>query len=183
VLLYPVCYGDIEADEVTRLGGIADIVIDHKDLLSYAEPWRWRERFSARTWMHASESPGGGGPRPIDRRFEGDVELRPGLRLLHTPGHTKSSCCALLETEGGILFPSDSILFTATGEARLARPQKGSGDVEALASSVAKLEIEPFAAVAPVVVPGGRYVHKYRGTGRAGLFVSLRETLAGFSRI
>lgn len=66
--------------------------------------------------------------------FESALSLDiPGLKVVHTPGHTKGSCCILLEEEG-ILFSGDTLFAQSPGH-----PHTPTGDMTELRESMAKL--------------------------------------------
>ena len=76
-------------------------------------------------------------PSPVDLLVtDGDVLPYPdGLRIVHTPGHTRGSICLLLETSK-VLFVGDTII---NNEDRLSRPLPFGADRHESGQSVRKL--------------------------------------------
>jgi glyoxylase-like metal-dependent hydrolase (beta-lactamase superfamily II)/ferredoxin len=88
-----------------RLGGLSDVVFTHRDDLGDAD--EYAERFKARVWIHEADA---AGVPFATELFRGPMELRPGLRVLSTPGHTRGSVMFLLEDR--FLFTGDSLFWS-----------------------------------------------------------------------
>ena len=79
----------------------------------------------------------GSKPSPVDLLVE-DEDVLPylgGLRVIHTPGHTRGSICLLLE-KGRLLFAGDTIINNVD---RLSRPLPFGSDRQASEQSLLKL--------------------------------------------
>jgi glyoxylase-like metal-dependent hydrolase (beta-lactamase superfamily II)/ferredoxin len=92
------------ARRIEALGGIAAIVLSHRD--DVADHERWADRFGCPRWIHAADADAA---PTAERRLEGEQELRldADLRLIPTPGHTAGSLVALLGEQ--ILFSGDHL--------------------------------------------------------------------------
>ena len=88
-------------------GGVADVLLTHCD--DVADAARWADRFGARVWIHAADR--WAAPFATDV-LEGrdEVELRPGLVAVPTPGHTRGSVVYVLEDR--YLFTGDSLAWS-----------------------------------------------------------------------
>jgi glyoxylase-like metal-dependent hydrolase (beta-lactamase superfamily II)/ferredoxin len=95
------------ADRLAELGGLSHVLLTHRD--DVADAARYAERFGARVWIHELDARAA----PFaEGRIAGTepVELRPGLRAIPVPGHTRGSVVFLLEDR--FLFTGDSLHFS-----------------------------------------------------------------------
>ncbi|MCU0269235.1 MAG: MBL fold metallo-hydrolase [Acidimicrobiales bacterium] len=92
------------AEPVDALGGVDHVLLTHRDDVADAE--RWAERYGARVWIHAEER--SAAPFATDL-VEGDepVEVRPGLRIVPAPGHTRGH--VVFHLEDRYLFTGDTL--------------------------------------------------------------------------
>ena len=83
---------------VDDLGGVAHILLSHRD--DVADAGRWAEQYGARVWIHEDEADAAAYATDI---VTGDHTIAPGVNAILTPGHT----------EGHLLFHvDDRWLFT-----------------------------------------------------------------------
>jgi glyoxylase-like metal-dependent hydrolase (beta-lactamase superfamily II)/ferredoxin len=95
------------AGPIAAMGGIAHVVLTHRD--DVADAARWAERFGARTWIHHDDR--SAAPRATDLiEGLGDTEIQPGLVAIPVPGHTKGSVLFLLDER--YLFTGDSLAWS-----------------------------------------------------------------------
>jgi glyoxylase-like metal-dependent hydrolase (beta-lactamase superfamily II) len=88
-------------------GGVAHVLLTHRDHV--ADAASWAERFSSRVWIHEDDADKA--PWATDLlRGQGPSELRPGLRAVPLPGHTRGSVAYLLEDR--FLFTGDSLYWS-----------------------------------------------------------------------
>ena len=92
-------FGRALAERVDATGGVAQILLSHRDDAADAE--RWAERYGARVWIGAAD--GDAAPFATDLIGDETVEIVPGVAGIPAPGHT----------EGHILYHlDDRHLFT-----------------------------------------------------------------------
>lgn len=95
------------AKRIDALGGIADILLTHKDDVAHAEDYA--KRFGARVWIHEDDLHAAPFASHIlhgrDKTF-----LRDRLVALPVPGHTRGSVVYLLEDR--YLFTGDSLCWS-----------------------------------------------------------------------
>ncbi|MFM7085481.1 MAG: MBL fold metallo-hydrolase [Cyanobium sp.] len=103
------------ARRITALGGLAALVLTHRD--DVADHDRWAARFGCPRWIHAADAEAA---PAAERRIEGaqQVQLDPDLCLIPTPGHTAGSLVALLG--GQILFSGDHLWWNEEHQAVVA---------------------------------------------------------------
>ena len=92
-------------DRLQALGGVALMVLTHKD--DVADHLAWRERFLCRRVMHRLDL--AGATAAVEQPVAGTdpVALAPDLLLIPTPGHTAGSVCLLYR--GRFLFTGDHL--------------------------------------------------------------------------
>ena len=73
------------AKSVAALGGIAHILLTHRDDVADAD--RWAERYGARVWI--GEADRDAAPYATDLTGDAIAEISPGVRSIPAPGHTK----------------------------------------------------------------------------------------------
>jgi len=95
------------AGPIGAMGGIAHILLTHRD--DVADAARWADRFGARVWIHTDDRRAAPGATDL---FQGgdDTEIGPGLVAIPTPGHTKGSVMYLLDER--YLFTGDSLAWS-----------------------------------------------------------------------
>ncbi len=81
-------YAEGLARRIEALGGVAHVLLTHRDDVADAD--RWAERFGARVWIHADDR---SAAKYATDHFEGEgeVEVVPGVVAVPVPGHTKGS--------------------------------------------------------------------------------------------
>jgi glyoxylase-like metal-dependent hydrolase (beta-lactamase superfamily II)/ferredoxin len=92
-----------------ELGGVATLFLTHKDDVGDHE--RFAEHFGCERVLHAADADG---PlREVERLLEGEspIELGDGLLVLPVPGHTRGSCCLLVDER--YLFSGDHVAWSA----------------------------------------------------------------------
>ena len=134
------------------------MLLTHMD--DVGEMSRWNERFpdlervmhaadvrSAEQWPYVEM-------RCVERILHGDGpwELAPGLRAIHTPGHSRGSLCFLAEASltggGGVLFSGDHLAYSARLK-RIDGMGRYGWNLPLQARSIAKLAAEPFLWLLP----------------------------------
>lgn len=89
---------------IGELGGIADILLTHRDDVADAE--RYAERFDARVWIHVDDS--AAAPFAADLIVGvAPTAIGDGVLAFPVPGHTKGSVMFLVD--GHLLFSGDSL--------------------------------------------------------------------------
>jgi glyoxylase-like metal-dependent hydrolase (beta-lactamase superfamily II) len=99
------------ARRIEAMGGIAHILLTHQDDVADAE--QWADRFGARVWIHEQERHAAPSATGI-LRGDAPTEIRPGLRAIPVPGHTRGSVVFLLEDR--FLFTGDSLYYDRSAE-------------------------------------------------------------------
>lgn len=122
------------ARRIEALGGLAAIVLTHRD--DVADHERWAVRFGCPRWIHVADADAA---PTAERRLQADEdrELAAGLRLISTPGHTAGSLVLLLG--GQILFSGDHLWWSAEAQAVVASQRYCWWDWSRQLESVAKL--------------------------------------------
>src|SRR5207237_1345065 len=100
-------FTDALAGPIADLGGIAHVVLTHRD--DVADARRWAERFGARVWIHADDRSAAPFATDLVHGLD-EVEIEPGLVAMPVPGHTKGSMVFLLD--GRYLFTGDSLAWS-----------------------------------------------------------------------
>jgi glyoxylase-like metal-dependent hydrolase (beta-lactamase superfamily II) len=92
------------AERVDDLGGVAHVVLSHRDDVADAD--RWAERYGARVWIHAEDATAApyasdvvSGVAPVD--------VAPGVVLVPAPGHTRGS--VVFHVDDRWLFTGDTL--------------------------------------------------------------------------
>ena len=95
------------ADRMAEMGGVAHIVLTHRD--DVADARRYAERFGARVWIHADDRRAA--PFTTDVLHGTDeTEIAPRLVAVPVPGHTRGSVVYLLDNR--YLFTGDSLAWS-----------------------------------------------------------------------
>ncbi|MEZ5238274.1 MAG: MBL fold metallo-hydrolase [Microthrixaceae bacterium] len=161
------------AEQVDDLGGIAHILLSHRDDIADAN--RWADRYGSRAWIHIDDSDAA--PWATDR-VEGDAPLpvAPGITIVPAPGHTRGS--VVVHVDQSWLFTGDSLHWNR---------QRGTLDVfarqtwhswDVLAESMAllsHLEVE-------WVFPGHGMWHRIGPEEYAGQMARLASSMREVSR-
>ena len=95
------------AAPIASMGGIAHVVLTHRD--DVADAARWAERFGARTWIHHDDRSAAPAATDLIEGL-GDTVIGPGLVAIPVPGHTKGSVLFLLDER--YLFTGDSLAWS-----------------------------------------------------------------------
>ncbi len=91
-------------DGVAELGGVAHVLLSHRDDVADAD--RYAERFGARVWIHEADADAA--PYATDLLRGDDIAVvAPGVRAIPVPGHTRGS--VVFEDDRGHLFTGDSL--------------------------------------------------------------------------
>jgi glyoxylase-like metal-dependent hydrolase (beta-lactamase superfamily II) len=92
------------ADRLLELGGVAHVLLTHRD--DVADAARYAERFAARVWIHETDADAA--PFATDIVHGGEImAVAPGVRAIPVPGHTRGSMA--FEDDHGHLFTGDSL--------------------------------------------------------------------------
>jgi glyoxylase-like metal-dependent hydrolase (beta-lactamase superfamily II)/ferredoxin len=85
---------------IADLGGIRRMFLTHRD--DVADHARFHQRFGCERIIHRDDA-------VIDAEvlLDSDLELAPGLRVIHVPGHTRGSCVLLVDER--YLFTGDHL--------------------------------------------------------------------------
>lgn len=96
------------AEQVDERGGIAAVLLTHRDDVADAE--RWADRYGARVWIHAEEADAA--PFATDV-VDGTapVEVAAGVTLVPVPGHTRGSVA--FHVDDRWLFTGDTLHWNA----------------------------------------------------------------------
>jgi glyoxylase-like metal-dependent hydrolase (beta-lactamase superfamily II) len=97
------------ADSVDDIGGIAHVLLTHRDDVADAD--RWAGRYGARVWIHAADAEAA--PFATDV-VDGSapVEIADGVKLVPVPGHTRGSVAFVVEDRW--LFTGDTLHWNRT---------------------------------------------------------------------
>jgi glyoxylase-like metal-dependent hydrolase (beta-lactamase superfamily II)/ferredoxin len=94
-------------DRFTRMGGIANIFLTHRDDVAEAE--KYAARFSSRRIIHRQELAAQPGAEMVLDGVE-PVEIAPNFLAIPTPGHTRGHCCLLYQDR--FLFTGDHLWWS-----------------------------------------------------------------------
>jgi glyoxylase-like metal-dependent hydrolase (beta-lactamase superfamily II)/ferredoxin len=93
------------------LGGVAHILLTHRD--DVADAPRWADRYRARVWIHEADR--SAAPVATDLfRGEDPVVVAPGVVAVPVPGHTRGSVAFLVDATW--LFTGDSLAWSHRGQ-------------------------------------------------------------------
>jgi glyoxylase-like metal-dependent hydrolase (beta-lactamase superfamily II) len=92
------------AEPIEARGGIAHILLSHRDDVADAE--QYAQRFGARVWIHADDQRAAPYATDVVTGIE-PVGVAPGVTIIPTPGHTKGSM--VFEVDRTYLFTGDSL--------------------------------------------------------------------------
>ena len=92
------------AAHVDDLGGIAHVLLTHRDDVADAD--KWAERYGARVWIHEAEAEAA--PYVTDLlRGDATVTIAPGVSSVFAPGHTEG--CVVFHVDDRWLFTGDTL--------------------------------------------------------------------------
>ncbi|MDE2860438.1 MAG: ferredoxin [Chloroflexota bacterium] len=91
---------------IDRLGGVAHVLLSHRDDVADAD--RWAERYGARVWIGEDDSDAA--PYAIDLLSGSSVtRISPGVNAIPSPGHTEGH--VLYHLDDRCLFTGDTLLW------------------------------------------------------------------------
>ena len=92
------------AERIDDLGGVAHVLLSHRDDVADAD--RWAERYGARVWIHAADADAAPYATVI---VDGDdaVTISPGAVTIPVPGHTEGS--VVFHVDDRWLFTGDTL--------------------------------------------------------------------------
>ena len=93
------------ADRIEALGGVATMVLTHRD--DVADHAAWRDRFGCERVIHAADV--SSDTRGSERILDAETPLAPDLVAIPVPGHTRGSLALL---HGSALFSGDHVWAT-----------------------------------------------------------------------
>lgn len=131
-------------DRIAAWGGLSDVLLTHRDDLGDAE--RYAARFGARVWIHEADAPAAPFATDLFRGGE-PLDLRDGVRVLPTPGHTRGSVMFLVDSR--YLFTGDSLFWSRTLDTLHAHRQQCWFSWPAQIASLARLASLAFEWVLP----------------------------------
>jgi len=92
------------ASPIDDLGGIAHVLLTHRD--DVADAARWADRYGARVWIHPDDR--GAAPFATDLLHQTDpTAIAPGVVAVPVPGHSRGS--AVFAVDDRWLFSGDSL--------------------------------------------------------------------------
>jgi glyoxylase-like metal-dependent hydrolase (beta-lactamase superfamily II) len=92
-----------------QLGGIAHVLLTHRDDVADAE--RWAERFGARVWIHTDDAAAAPGATDLLQGGPGaPTTIAPGVVAHPVPGHTRGSVVFIVDDE--FCFSGDSLAWS-----------------------------------------------------------------------
>lgn len=178
VLFYSMA-GEVDFDELERLGGFTDQYLSHQDEAGPVLA-RIAERFGAKLNAPAAEQDEIGRHTRIDVLLAERRVDRNGVEVLPTPGHTVGSTCYLVHgASGRYLFTGDTMFVGASGKWS-AGFIEGYSDARTLASSLRFLETLAPDVVISSAFPSDSGVH-FVEPGRWPQHVA--EALAGLPAV
>lgn len=92
------------AKEIDDLGGIAHILLTHRDDVADAD--KWANRYGAKVWIHESEAEAAPYATDLIRGDEA-VTIAPGVKSVFAPGHTEGS--VVFHVDDRWLFTGDTL--------------------------------------------------------------------------
>jgi glyoxylase-like metal-dependent hydrolase (beta-lactamase superfamily II)/ferredoxin len=99
------------AGPFAQLGGIAHILLTHRDDVADAE--RWADRFGARVWIHADDARAAPFASDLIHGSAGErTTIAAGVVALPVPGHTKGSVVFVVDE--AFCFSGDSLAWNPT---------------------------------------------------------------------
>lgn len=125
-------------DQVDELGGIAHVLLSHRDDIADSE--RWADRYGSRVWIHAADADAA--PFATDITT-GDQSVTDGVVSIHTPGHTEGHVA--YHVDDRLLFTGDTLFWNQHRQELDVTPKQTWFSWDALADSmdrVADLAVE-----------------------------------------
>ncbi|MDO5683518.1 MAG: MBL fold metallo-hydrolase, partial [Propionibacteriaceae bacterium] len=131
------------ASAVEELGGVARVLLTHRDHVAGGDAWV--ERFGAEAWIHHSEA----SAAAYAKNHFGDEreQLWPGVTVLNIPGHTSGSMAFHLDDR--LLFTGDSLRWHVRRETLDVFPRQTWQSWSLLADSMEALGELPVEWVLP----------------------------------
>ena len=97
-------FGQRLAESVDRLGGVAHVMLSHRDDVADAD--RWAERYGARVWIGDADADAA--PYATDvTGMDGVTLVSPGVASIPAPGHTAGH--VLYHVDERLLFTGDTL--------------------------------------------------------------------------
>jgi glyoxylase-like metal-dependent hydrolase (beta-lactamase superfamily II)/ferredoxin len=94
-------------DPIAARGGIAHVLLTHRD--DVADAGRWAERFGARVWIHRADARAAPYATDVVDGTD-DVGIAPGVIAVPTPGHTRGSTVFVVDE--CFAFTGDSLAWS-----------------------------------------------------------------------
>ena len=167
ILISPLVYSDGLGDFIQARGGLAYIFVTHQDEINrlvLSEVGRegpgkppnripaceYKQRFGCQIAAHAKDTLDLDGCE-VDLSWDRDFSPEPGMRLLHTPGHTPGSACLLLDTPAGrLMFCGDILGLNDSGEIDTEFEEEELPDLKGALSSWEKVVSQDFDTLIPL---------------------------------
>ena len=123
---------------IDELGGVAHVLLSHRDDVADAD--RWADRYNAQVWIHTADADAA--PYATDLTT-GDDDIAPGVRSLHTPGHTEGH--VVYHVDDRWLFTGDTLFWNHRTDRLDVTPKQTWHSWDVLADSmdhIADLNVE-----------------------------------------
>lgn len=126
------------AEQVDAIGGVAHILLSHRDDVADAD--RWAERYGARVWIGAADADAA--PYATDLiGDDGDTVIAPGVVSIPAPGHTEGHI--LYHLNNRHLFTGDTLHWNRRRRELDVFPQQTFYSWAVLADTVARMAALP----------------------------------------
>lgn len=125
-------------DQVDDLGGIAHVLLSHRDDIADAD--RWASRYGSRVWIHTADADAAPFATDITTSDQSVVD---GIVSIHTPGHTEGH--VVYHVDGRWLFTGDTLFWNQRRQELDVTPIQTWFSWDALADSmdrIADLKVE-----------------------------------------
>jgi len=168
------------ADALEAAGGVQMLVLTHKD--DVADHDKWKARFpQMQRVIHRTDMTADTAGCEVQLEGLGPWDPAPDLRILHTPGHTAGSVCALYNPNGSgsaasgplgeaALFSGDHLAYSAGRKALTGFRRFNKGNVEVQADSIRMLADEDVQFC--WLLPGHGRMLRFRSMEEKGLAVA-----------
>ena len=121
------------ANEVDRLGGVAHVLLGHRD--DVADAHRWASRYDARVWIHKADADAA--PYATDIIDQASVAVSTGVTAIHAPGHTKGHL--VFHVDENWLFTGDTLHWNPRLQTLDVTPKQTWDSWDVLADSIEQL--------------------------------------------